>query len=1596
MNEFDLPTEDIEDVGLKNTNPHLVAAARDMFKELQDQGFSPIITGGWRSASHNAEVGGVEGSKHTTGNALDLYCECPDGMLEEMAEKRGLTGFWHDAGTGMHFHLQNDDEADFRFINNFHSMMSQLGDKATNYVYADLPDMPDDIDYEELGQQKKLPSFLNHLYDNFMDSVTTTAPALVLQSLWGKIGHSDNVFGNLYQPITDDVVAYVKEALAGDVEAQEFCLLHGHDEREIRWLVNQKLVDKKRQADIQRWRAGTEWGIQKLLSYGAGGVGMLLDPVMWLPVGTAYNGSKLLTRLGPSAIQNVPKAIRLSAKAAEMGGEQAAVIMMDDLVRASNGEKPDFGIHAGFAFLGGAVMAKVGGFYKTPNEVAASLDKLETIAIEKALGLPEATHTPIGFRKDIGESAFNDISHIIKKDMANTKSPLHAIRTNLKTDDPMAILREAVMRGKVPNRLVTRVRHALQTQAQKEGRKLTLTQEDTLKWLKEQDLRRTSVPLAKIQNETHAMAKELHDAAFVENSGSKALKALAGKERVIATTAKEAEAFIRGMSGKELPKDAKAFYVPNEDYAFLLTDRVDPKKIDSVLAHEFAVHAGLRKTIGEAAYGRLLKGISARMNKEGDIFHTVRREIGTSDAEEVLAKMVEDDKLPGGFLRELHKLMGKNGLSIDKGTIRELLAKQLDAEREAITGLHFNEDGTTAFAGLQFSKDSVFNPNIWHDVYMLEKPVTELTQGNLKRIGSGGRAIAKWLDETTYFGRAFTSLSNTARRIAPKLFDDARGRGMGEVAAMSAETHKLMISRQLHKHYLAYVKCRGEALGTLKRLFSEEGARAFDKAVVEHYNVKYGKNSAIVPNHVPKEIDQAACHLHALREKQIEIGKHSSEMVGSKADNLIEKEWYAVDDEFYRAIDLDARNQLLAYYNRDMTLLKEQLTEYAIRFAKRDAVKSLIERSRELALIRERRTAEALGESIDNVMEKIIPPTEEEIEAYIEKEAAQWAADIIGTTDKHLDIISAEAVKGAELGDLNFFRKRLPMDTSGVMTFGEKGNTFEFSFDECLRSYDLDGILQKNINRFSGEAALKAVFGTKANLEKTLADVAGELAVAVSHRKINPGQKDKTVNALTEAIYELRGVRPKADAMTTFQSLGRLAQTVAYLKNGANMIFAQVGEVGGTMAYGGVKQIFALYKPLMNFVNDCAHGKIRADVVRQVEEHAFGAAIEAKVWGFNYGDRAAREALSADGIMNKVLRGANDFASYGAKVTSTLNCLPKLTDNMVRSMREQTIMDILNWAHGERVGFFRNPFSKAKLKAAHISPHDAEALKAAVRKYTGRAADGQWNHFDIAALQREEPLIYAKWYNLVEQQADRAIVNGVKIGNRNIFKDTNIFTRMAFQFKDYTARAVNGQTLRAMTAGDIDDLLATSYSIVTNTITYAARAGSIYAAMKAAGLDEKADAYQKRMFSDGALLRAVAFRSTIIGSPLTFVNDAYEIVYGAPSIRTTVDDEARRQKPFRERSVSDIIGDAITQLPAIKEAFVVPRLFYDAVSRATEDRFTERDAMNLLKAIPLPNFIPLTVGLQKLADAFGLPKDAKKKRRPRGKNWRNLPKKERT
>ena len=1362
--------------------------------------------------------------------------------------------------------------------NIFSYFVGMMGNDATNHVYEP---QQDPVWEDFIHEPPKSVSFWDAMTSNFLDSATSTGFASVAQLLWGTIAHTNKAFGAM-TPVSQDDIDYVKNALPNDKDAQRFVLLNGRDAEEIKWLVNQKLVEKKRREEVAQWRAANEMGLQKAMTYVAGAAGTLLDPMMLIPIGGEIKAIQMAGRIG-SSIMNLNKAKQVALYAAEMGAKTAAVVTADNYLKETfNGEKQDYGMDAAVSFLGGSVFGALGGFAMTRNGSMA--------------------------RRIVNTA-----------DNVETKALLHA----------------------------------------------------------------ADVDASKVSKETIENALKLHDPTFRDKVKSKAYASLEANQRVVATTYENARKLIEEASGKKLPSEAKAVYVPNEDYTLLLTDKIQVDEVDRLLSHEFGVHAGLRKAIGDKAYDGLMTYVSKQAEKRGTAFFEARAKAGSYDPEEIFAQMVEDGTLPDSTWSRVkgafHKMLNKEGYDTryNMEQIKEIMRQQVQEKRNPEV-FHVNPDGSTAFAGIKFSKGNLVNPVTMANFYHLEQQVTRETQADL---GNGIltkplRWVARHLEQGI-FGEGINSVSNTFRKYTPLIWDDPQGRGLGNVQTISAETNKQRLMNLLTAPYLQYADARQRwCLGN--RQVGQAGQEAFDRMVFSAYNAKYANNVANAIQNVPKEVDEAVEYLHNLRQLQIDLGKRSATDVGSASRNLIDADWYEVDEELWRMTDTERKVQFIVGnfidtpQQKAVDQARDFFDTYYRTFVKRDIV--------EAKIIREKRMENEKIKAANAAMQARLPAnskwqpqsllpevaTPQEIDAWID-EAVPKAVDFLlnGVFDP------ADARNLSSLGNLSFFKERVPIDTTGILKLP---NGKEFSFDNNLRTYDMDGIVLKNIQRFAGEASLLNVFGSEKALQKFYTTAEEELTKAITDGYANKNAL-RELNDMKKAIAEFRGVRPEDEtAIGKLGALARILRNFSYAKNGANMGFNQFGELGGAMAYGGVSQLFRIFSPLGKLMEDIKYGRQSAQLIRDAEDYAFGQSIESQIFSVNWGDRVVRDALTdTEDVANKALIKVADITANLGKVTSAINMLPKMTDSMVRGMRIQTIADSIRVATQGKTPWLRNPFSAKKLRAAHVSEKDWQDIQARIRQYTTMDADGNFTGFDVKSWQSDDMNSFLKWYNLIQLQAERAIVPANRQGNKNLFKNRNSLTQLLFQFKDYTLRSINAQTMRAMKARDLDDAFATMASIVTNTAVYAARAGATYAAYKAAGLDKKAEEYKEYMFSKGNLERAIAFRSTILGSPLSFANDLYEIATGAPTIRTTVERDAKTYRNSKERTMSDVGGDLISQIPALS-AGVEPLLqVYHAFSHATNDKTTQKDFKNALKLLPIPNFIPLTVLQQYLVNQSGYP-----------------------
>ena len=392
------------------------------------------------------------------------------------------------------------------------------------------------------------------------------------------------------------------------------------------------------------------------------------------------------------------------------------------------------------------------------------------------------------------------------------------------------------------------------------------------------------------------------------------------------------------------------------------------------------------------------------------------------------------------------------------------------------------------------------------------------------------------------------------------------------------------------------------------------------------------------------------------------------------------------------------------------------------------------------------------------------------------------------------------------------------------------------------------------------------------------------------------------------------------------------------------------------MAYGGLHQLFHTFKPLGTLIDNIRLGKVTGEALKDAEEMMFGDTIESKIFTVNWGDRVTRDALTQQGsIVNKALIMANDYASNLGKITSAINTLPKMTDGMIRGMRRQTILDTFKWANGKKFSKLRNPFSKAKLRASGIDSELEARIKENMLKYS-KSTNGVLEDINVTEWQRNDPISFAKFYDMVQTQAERAIVSGSRVGNRNLLKDTNAATQLLFQFKDYALRAINAQTFRAMTARDVDDALAALLSIVTNTAAYALKAGATYGLIKATGGDEKAKEYYDKYLNEDTLLRVAAFRSSIVGTPFSIPNDIAE---SAGIFDTSIRTSVNRGSYGSPDSVGDYVGNIVAQTPALQQA-TAPLDVLNYFYRASNNEANKSDFRKALQALPIPQWLPIT------------------------------------
>ena len=1077
--------------------------------------------------------------------------------------------------------------------------------------------------------------------------------------------------------------------------------------------------------------------------------------------------------------------------------------------------------------------------------------------------------------------------------------------------------------------------------------------------------------------------------------GSKEAQELMDANKLFIVSREHAEK-LAAYNGISLDKKAVAFTDKASGVSVLLSDKVTPKNIKGLVAHEVGVHQGLQHIMPESSYKQLLNTVQQKMQTSKDPAWQIAAK-QADNPEEALAYWVEHSfNKKEKFWQRLKKNITNKEATDEE--LKDLIIRGVQNEinnKQVVTPL---ADGSNVVMDIHYSKDNMLTPV--HETFMDTKGAVskENKHWYLDFLGlhfSPGEWLeAGWLPGTLY-GKLSSSRLPRLREAANILLHDAQMRGH-ERFGMTQSTED--IKRFMQDRWLSmYNDFMDDRIKYTVKTYGHVGAlrnkyiNKVNEDIVKCYNLlnencaALGKTDTL--SKYPAEIVSLARRMKAIRKDMMEFGAAEGEKLGGRKGTgaYLSHDGLFNDDEFYRIVDMDKMYDYVGahYYGgtKGWDKFQDMLTDYAKRNANKKVIREQLEHKakQDFDIARLQYNSKPHGP-------KDVPPvktdvTDEAVDAWIEENAKDWA---FGIKDRHMsDMEFMDGDVSTFRDSMASFNHRFPMDTSAEMDIG---NGVTFCFDRDMRDFDIDKIMPQMINRMSGDVALHATFG-EGGTKDFLDTCAQELEK--SKHILGKGGAERQKDALRRSIQMIRGVGDYNTAdMKNWNLLSNMIRKHSYANVGGNMTFAQTGEIGSMVAYSGFHSLLSgipvFGKTLARGWRHMSNGEL-ASIAEAAEKHLKGESIATKAWHMSSSmtNRAFSQTMAHndDGsrtLLSTVADNAYKWTHRESLLTSTVNQMTKLTDAMEQESRISAITDLIDWANGKTFSAFRNPVSAKKLKAAGVS--DTVSMKRDIKKYLDVPQDQVAASMD--KWMQESPDTFTLWRQLVRNQSLRSIQQQT-IGNTGYLKDATWYTKLFFQFKDFTFRTINGQMMRALQSHEVDDGMALMFSMGTNAMTYygltVARGYAMYPNDTA-----KRDAFFDRNLTPQRLALAGLTRASFM-SILSVGTDIAEMFTDFQGFRTTVDNTYK--KPRSDMTVSGKLGKAIGQAPAIG---VLDKTAYGAAGTydlATHQGDT-RDFDNLMRSLPLGSWWAMVGVSSLIKDKVNIKKPKTKKPTPKKKVYK--------
>lgn len=925
---------------------------------------------------------------------------------------------------------------------------------------------------------------------------------------------------------------------------------------------------------------------------------------------------------------------------------------------------------------------------------------------------------------------------------------------------------------------------------------------------------------------------------------------------------------------------------------------------------------------------------------------------------------------------DLEKLMVRNA---HESLHKDDMVQTMPDGSHVINGITYSKNNSNG-EGIAQMVDDIGEIDYSKDV----KGKTVFDEVSDKGLGSKNRqrrfgilsGLGCWFEHSRFVGNIFGIMRNSHSRkmqmAANILFNDPRMEANYN-ECLSTESIKQMLLDRWNSQYIAFIDKRQQYIrdtfGVFNGVQRNHLIHKVNEQIIDCYNAKARGDTLALKQFTP-EIQSLASDMEELTGDMMKQMQKRSENLGGRRGLGSLLSQFDTDNsakEFFRVTDFDKMTEWISRNYDDANDVLEDLTEYARRFMDRDAEAKYFVEMKKKEFEKKKKTYKGKKPL------QWVEPTGEEIEEHLEQAAKNWA---YGRLDRNNSSLNFD-LKDTRLANpytafSDTLKHRLPIDTSGVMKLK---NGVEFSFDKDIRNYDLDGFLPQVMNRLSGEIALRATIGDSKAQQEFYNQIIQEIA---KNSLIRDGGRE--LEAMQMGLHKILGIGSyNANEQKVGDALSNSLRTATYSQVGGNMTFAQLGELGGSIAYGGWKVLANNIPFFGNLAKNMRLGETGAEIVENVTRKIYAEDMSTRGWSVSnstdskiYGQLF--DKVSADNptpsLGGRAADALNKNIKRAALLTSTVNFMPRLTNAMVQSMRSAAIEDSLKWASGKHVGFIRNPFSKQKLAAAGIhSEKAAEDVKKAINKYI---IDGKGN---IDKWMDEDPMTFSKWKKLMDNESMRGIQQQ-SIGNMTPFKEKH---RLFFQFKDFTMKAMNQQFMRALTSRELDDGLAALYSYATNAASYyAMTVAKSY--MFYPNDEKKRQAYMEKYGSMQRVALSGLFRMSM-AAPASFVSDGIELATGTPMFRTTVDNT--RTTRSSDDSWDKKTSDYLKQFPAVS---ALGRAYNmgQGVSNLATGQGTNKDIDKVIQFFPLGSYLGMSYLGSMIKEDAKLPD--KRKTQTKGKN----------